>query len=366
MGNQPFDPSQPGGLPSQPGGFPGSSDPGAGWAPPGWGSQGVPGATPPGWGSPGAPGAMPPGWGAPPPSSPSPWGGSGSSGWSGQYPPPGVPAGNRAGKVIAVFLGVVLIAAAVGIPVFLVTRQSPAAQASSLYEKSMKVAGSSAGFHYVSTWTGGGEPVTTYAGDAGQNDGTQVITEPTDYGNEQYDVLLASDQTLYFKGNAPALEDELGVSVSTAPGLAGQWVSVQPADGPYQAEQAGLTVASEVGITGFVATSTEQVTGAGGVKLTRITGTVPASEYSSSATVRVDISPSSDLPASIVMSFSDGTVNTMTFTGWGTAPSVPVPAGAVAWSTLTTSQPPDGYGSAETPTSAPTPTTSPSGVGSAA
>jgi hypothetical protein len=272
-----------------------------------------------------------------------------------------VPAGNRAGKVIAVFLGVVLIAAAVGIPVFLVTRQSPAAQASSLYEKSMKVAGSSAGFHYVSTWTGGGEPVTTYA-----NDGTQVITEPTDYGNEQYDVLLASDQTLYFKGNAPALEDELGVSVSTAPGLAGQWVSVQPADGPYQAEQAGLTVASEVGITGFVATSTEQVTGAGGVKLTRITGTVPASEYSSSATVRVDISPSSDLPASIVMSFSDGTVNTMTFTGWGTAPSVPVPAGAVAWSTLTTSQPPDGYGSAETPTPAPTPTTSPSGVGSAA
>jgi hypothetical protein len=38
----------------------------------------------------------------------------------------------------------------------------------------------------------------------------------------------------------------------------------------------------------------------------------------------------------------------------------------VAWSTLTTSQPPDGYGSAETPTPAPTPTTSPSGVGSAA
>ena len=364
MGNQPFDPAQLGGVLPQPGQFPGSPAPGADWAPPGWGSQGAPGATPPGWGAPGAPGAMPPGWGAPPP--PAPSGGPGSSGWSGQYPPPGVPSGNRAGKFIAVLLGVVLIAAAVGIPVFLVTRQSPAAQASSLYKKSMKVAGNSAGFHYVSTWTGGGEPVTTYAGNAGQNDGTQVIIEPTDYGNEQYDLLLAPDQTLYFEGNAPALEDELGVSVSTAPGLAGHWVSVQPADGPYEAEQAGMTVASELGITGFVATSTEQVTGAAGAKLTRITGTMPASDYSSGATVRVDISPSSDLPASIVMSFSDGTVNTMTFTGWGTAPSVPVPAGAVAWSTLSTSTPPDGYGSAETPTPGPTPTPSASGVGSAA
>jgi hypothetical protein len=277
-----------------------------------------------------------------------------------------VRSGNRAGKVIAVFLGVILIAAAVAIPVVLLTRQGPAAQASSLYKKSMTVAGNSAGFHYVSTWTGGGEPVTTYTGDAGQNDGTQVISEPTEFGNEQYDVLLASDQTVYFEGNAPALEDELGVSASTAPGLAGQWVSIQPADGSYEAEQAGLTVASELGITGFVATSTEQVIGAGGATLTRIIGTVPASEYSSSATVRVDISPSSDLPASIVMSFSDGTANTMTFTGWATAPSVPVPAGAVAWSTLTTSSPPDGYGSGETPTPAPTATPSPGGVGSAA
>jgi hypothetical protein len=277
-----------------------------------------------------------------------------------------VGSGNLAGKVIAAFLGVVLIAGAIGIPVVLLTRQSPAARASSLYTESMKVAGSSAGFHYVSTWTGGGEPETTYTGVAGQNDGTQVVSEPSAFGDEQYDVLLAPDQTVYVEGNVPALEDELGVSASTAPGLAGQWVSVQPADGPYQAEQAGMTMASELGISGFVAASTEQVTGAGGVALTRITGTVPASQYSSSATVRLDISPGSDLPATLVMTFSDGTVNTMTFTGWGTEPSVPVPTGAVAWATLTTTSPPDGYGSGETPTPAPTASSSPVGVGSAA
>ena len=363
MGNQPFDPSQPGGLPSQPGGFPGSSDPGAGWAPPGWGSQGVPGATPPGWGSPGAPGAMPPGWGAPPPSSPSPWGGSGSSGWSGQYPPPGVPAGNRAGKVIAVFLGVVLIAAAVGIPVFLVTRQSPAAQASSLYEKSMKVAGSSAGFHYVSTWTGGGEPVTTYAGDAGQNDGTQTDTDPTAFGTEQFDVLLASSQILYFKGNVPALEEQLGVQMSAAPGLAGQWISLTPGESPYPLLESGLTVPGAVMISDCIATSSRTVTGSGGTTLTEIDGSFGITidgANSTVATFRLDISPSTDLPTSLVVTDAVGVGNTVTtFTNWGTPPPVNVPATAISWLSLDTSPPPGGYGSQRTPSASATATATP-------
>jgi hypothetical protein len=272
----------------------------------------------------------------------------------------------RGGRSIGLAIGAVVIIAAVAIPVVLLTNSNSGSQTTSLYNKSMQLAGASAGFHYVSTWTGGGEPESTFTGNAGQTDGTQVDTTPTDYGTEQFDVLLAPDQALYFEGNIPALEDELGVSASTAPGLAGQWVSIQPKDGPYGDEEAGLTVASEVGVSGLVASSTEQVTGAGGAQLTRINGTVAASSGSPSATVQVDISPSSNLPTSIVVSYSDGTVNTMTFTGWGTAPSVPVPAGAVAWSTLTTSSPPDGYGSGETPTPAPTPTPSPVGVGSAA
>jgi hypothetical protein len=362
MGNQPFDSSQPGGVPPQPGQFPGSSDPGAGWAPPGWGSQGAPGATPPGWGSPGAPGAMPPGWGAPPPSPPSPWGGPGSSGWSGQYPPPGVPSGNRAGKVIAVFLGVILIAAAVGIPVFLLTKQSPAAQASALLKQAMQAGEKSAGFQYVDTWTGGGSTA-TFSGEAGQNDGTQQITQTTGFGNEQFQVVLAPDQTLYFKGNVAALEDQLGVSSSAAAGLTGTWISSQSSDGPYQDLALGLPISSALPDGQLTPTSTEQVTGAGGVSLTRIEGTVA----NPTGTGHLDVSASSNLPVTFVASYSNGSYGeTMTFSAWGTAPSLTVPTSAVAWSTLTTSKPPDGYGSGETPTAAPSATPSPSGVGSAA
>ncbi len=362
MGNQPLDPSQPGGVPPQPGQFPGSSDPGAGWAPPGWGSQGAPGATPPGWGSPGAPGAMPPGWGAPPPSPPSPWGGPGSSGWSGQYPPPGVPSGNRTGKVIAVFLGVILIAAAVGIPVVLLTRQSPAVQAAATYKQAMQAGEKSAGFQYVDTWTGGGSTA-TFSGVAGQRDGIQTVTQTTDFGNEQFEVVLAPDQTVYIEGNLAALQDQLGLSASGAAGLAGKWISAQSGDAPYQDLEVGLTVSSALPEGELTPTSTGQVTGAGGATLTRIEGTVS----DPSGAGHLDISPSSDLPVIFVASASDGSyTETMTFTEWGTAPSPTVPASAVAWSTLTTSEPPDGYGSGETPTPAPTATPSPSGVGSAA
>jgi len=344
---------------------PGYSDPSSGWLPPGWeggpSGYGPPGGTlppdslPPGYGSPGEPGGGQGPWG----------GGSGqSSAYGGPYGPP-APRGPRRASPLAIVVGAVLVAALIAIPVVILTSSGAASQATSLYTRSMQLAGDSVGFHYVSSWTGGGEPTTTYAGDAGQKDGTQVIIEPTEYGSEQYQELLATDQTLYFEGNAPALEDELGVAASAASGLAGTWVSLQPADAPYSDAEVGLTVASDVGVTGFVATSTAQVTGAGGAKLTRIKGTVAATSGVPSATVQVDISPSSNLPVSIVITYSDGTVNTMTFTEWGTAPAVSVPATPVAWSTLTTSSPPDGYGSGETPTASPTPTPTPAAVGAA-
>src|ERR1019366_2620076 len=277
-------------------------------------------------------------------------------------PPPGVPSGNRAGKFIAVFLGVILIAAAVGIPVFLLTKQSPAAQASALLKQAMQAGEKSAGFQYVDTWTGGGSTA-TFSGGTGQNDGTQQITQTTGFGNEQFQVVLAPDQALYFKGNIAALEDQLGVSSSAAAGLTGIWISSQSSDGPYQDLALGLPISSALPDGQLTPTSTEQVTGAGGVSLTRIEGTVA----NPTGTGHLDVSASSNLPVTFVASYSNGSYGeTMTFSAWGTAPSLTVPTSAVAWSTLTTSKPPDGYGSGETPTAAPSATPSPSGVGSAA
>jgi hypothetical protein len=257
---------------------------------------------------------------------------------------------------------VILIAAAVGIPVVLLTRQSPAVQAAATYKQAMQAGEKSAGFQYVDTWTGGGSTA-TFSGVAGQRDGIQTVTQTTDFGNEQFEVVLAPDQTVYIEGNLAALQDQLGLSASGAAGLAGKWISAQSGDAPYQDLEVGLTVSSALPEGELTPTSTGQVTGAGGATLTRIEGTVS----DPSGAGHLDISPSSDLPVIFVASASDGSyTETMTFTEWGTAPSPTVPASAVAWSTLTTSEPPDGYGSGETPTPAPTATPSPSGVGSAA
>jgi hypothetical protein len=277
-------------------------------------------------------------------------------------------------------LGAVVIAAAVGIPIaILVSRggtpttvtapatsptpnpsqRAAAAQASALYAQAMTAAEQSAGFSYSATSSGGGATLTV-TGVSGQHDGTQVFNQTTAYGNEQFSLLLAPNQTVYFQGNAASAEDQLGVSASAAAGLSGQWVSVQIGDGPYKNMEVGITVGSQLSESPLDATSTESVTGSGGTQLTRILGTAPATLTAPSGTAHLDISPTTHLPASYVVSYGGGGgTETETFSAWGAAPSVTAPSTAVAWSTLTTSEPPQGYGSGQTPTAAPTPTPTP-------
>lgn len=264
-------------------------------------------------------------------------------------------------RVVALVATLILIAAVV-IPVVILIESNSSSQASAMYTKSIQVAGNSAGFHYVSSWTGGGQPPLNFSGDAGQNDGSQTVTEPSDFGTEQYDLVLAPDQTLYFEGNAPALEDQLGVSASAAPGLAGSWIAVKIGDGPYKELEVGITVGSQLSEDSLVPSSSQQATESGAT-VTRISGTVPATQSLPAGTAHLDLSPSSDLPTTFVVSYDSASeTSTTTFSGWGTAPSVTPPSSAVAWVSLSTASPPDGYGSGETPSPGPTPTPTPGGT----
>jgi hypothetical protein len=280
-------------------------------------------------------------------------------------------------RLLALVLGAAVIAAGVGIPVaILVSRggassvvtppvasptpnpsqRAAAAQASALYAQALTAAEKSAGFRYTSTSSGSGATLTV-TGVSGQDDGSQVFNQTTSFGDEKFTLLLAPDQTVYFQGNAAAAEDQLGVSASAASQVAGQWVSVQIGDGPYKNLEVGITVGSQLSESPLDATSTESVSASGGTQLTRILGAVPATATAPAGTAHLDISPATHLPASYAVSYSDGAgTETETFTAWGTAPSVTAPSAAVAWPTLTTSEPPDGYGSGQTPTPAPTPT----------
>ena len=282
---------------------------------------------------------------------------------------------------MALTAGAVVLAAAVGIPTaILVSRtggtptpaagstatpspsqSAAAAAASALYNKAISRAEGSAGFHYVATTSAGGA-TSTITGDAGQSDGSQVLSMTTSFGHEQFDLLLAPDQTVYFEGNAPALEDQLGVSASAAPGLAGSWIAVKIGDGPYKELEVGITVGSQLSEDSLVPSSSQQATESGAT-VTRISGTVPATQSLPAGTAHLDLSPSSDLPTTFVVSYDSASeTSTTTFSGWGTAPSVTPPSSAVAWVSLSTASPPDGYGSGETPSPGPTPTPTPGGT----
>jgi hypothetical protein len=344
-GDIPSASGSPGAPPDPSAAPPGYGDPSAGWLPPG-GEGGPSSYDAPGYAPPGTTG----GWSAP-------------SGPYGSAYGPRATHGRRPGRGFRAAVGVAIFAV-LGIVTFsLVTCAIAASQATSLLNKVTTAVDSSAGVDYVSTAKLGGGTTKPTTGDAGQNDGTQTDTEPTAFGTEQFDVLLASNQVLYVKGNAPALEDQLGVPASAALGLAGQWISLTPGESPYSLLESGLTVPGAVMISDFIANSSRTVTGSDGTTLTEIDGSFGITSDSANSTVatfKLDISPSTNLPTSLVVTDAVGVGNTVTtFTNWGTPPSVNVPATAVAWVSLDTSPPPGGYGSQMTPSATATATATP-------
>ena len=172
--------------------------------------------------------------------------------------------GSRTLAVVAIFVATGIVAAGIGVGGVLLVRHiqgnqstagSPTAapgtggvagEARALYQRALSATRSSNGFHYVAVSTGG--YAQTIVGDAGQTGGRQAITLVAHYGTEQFTLLLVGP-TVYFQGNIPAVEDQLGVTAATAAGVAGKWVSVVNGDGgphgPYSVLQPGITTGSQ-------------------------------------------------------------------------------------------------------------------------
>jgi hypothetical protein len=284
-----------------------------------------------------------------------------------QAPPPRRT--SRTLTLAAAIAATVLIGAVGGVAVAFATRShqpSPAqgsslppgstrpstSQASALYQRALVAARASSGFAYVSVSTG--PQSETIAGVAGQLGGRQVITFDSSYGSEHFTLLLVG-ATVYFQGNTPAVEDQLGVAAANASKLAGKWVSVVSGNGPYRVLQPGITVADQAQEMPLVPSRLAPVTTTG-APATRIVGSVPT-QAGTSQPAHLDLNTASAIPLSYVAGFivGNGTTGTTTttFSQWGTAPSVSAPSGAVAWSTLVTSTPPGGYGNGGTGSAAP-------------
>ncbi len=209
--------------------------------------------------------------------------------------------------VAAAVAVVLIVGLGIGLGVGLLTRGGPAsrspggssetsaAAARALYNQTLAATRGSAGVHYVSVSTGASVTQKT-VGDATQDGGGQLITLNSTYGDEAFTLRLVSG-TVYFQGNVPAVEDQLGVPASSAAGVQGKWVSVTSSDGPYSVLQPGITVAEQANELAMVPKSTSQVTAADGTRATRISGTI-TSPQGNSGTGYLDVAAGTHLPIS--------------------------------------------------------------------
>lgn len=287
----------------------------------------------------------------PPPPSTGPFGAPPSSySWSAGQRPQNR---RRLQIAIAVVVAGLIVGAAIALPLTLLGRSpgssgssgggSGQSQALTIYRQSLASMRGASGFHYNATVSGGGDQHTV--GDAGQSSGKQDITVTSSFGDEHFTLLLLGGK-VYFQGNVAAYQDELGVDQAKAATLQNAWIAVSGGDGPYATLEAGITAADQADETTLQPTSSSDVT-ASGVKAVRLQGTVPPQNGAPGGTGHLDVTADSHRPLSYFASISQNGVtvtSSVTFSAWGTAPSVTAPAGATAWSTLGASPPPGGYG----------------------
>ena len=257
--------------------------------------------------------------------------------------------------ILGSIAGLIVGATAVSVPVLVLGRGQQAtnsggptappvpstlAAARAEYQRALSAVRATSGFHYVATSTGPANQ--RIVGDAGQSSGRQDITVRSNFGAEEFTLLLLSG-TVYFEGNVPALQDQLGVSAANALALASRWVSVSNGDGPYSVLQPGITVGDQAGEMALIPST---VTDAGAGKR-RIEGSVPPQQGAPAGSGHIDVDSGNHRPVvyvSVISANGVSLTSSTTFSKWDEAPSVTAPSGAVAWSTLGAIAPPGGYG----------------------
>jgi hypothetical protein len=206
--------------------------------------------------------------------------------------------------------------------------------ASSLFKSALAAAESSGSFHYTELSTTDGTP-DDITGDAGPDGGRQVITTTGSSGRDVFDLRLVKG-VVYFRGNRPAVIDQLGVTATKAGADVDRWVAVRKGEAPYATFAAGITASSNLSQLPktFVPATSAKASGT-----TRIDGGLDAGKNRAAVgTADMVIDSATSLPESLDAQAS-GTDNARvdlqwTFSHWGETVKVTAPPKAVAYSSL--------------------------------
>jgi hypothetical protein len=253
---------------------------------------------------------------------------------------PGRARPHRRRRIVAVGSAIVLLAAGITGIVVASTGSSPpavtggAAAAERLVRTSLASAAAARTFHYVSTSTTAGVTQTT-VGDAAPDRGQQTIT----IGDHTFSVVVVGT-TAYFKGDAATMQAELGLDQVVAQAHAGQWISLAPADNPYQSVYAAVTTKSALDDTITIAGRSVLADATiGTTTVTPVRGLLtPVDQTPVTGTARLDVR--SGRPHLPVRFSGAGSANgqqtslSVTFDKWGERVDVSAPVGAIAYSSL--------------------------------
>jgi hypothetical protein len=225
---------------------------------------------------------------------------------------------------------------------------SPAARTA--LRQAIAAAESAGSFHYVSSTTtvaSSGTSSATTLGDAGKSSGVQEITtnDPTN-GPASFTVLVVGT-TAYFRGDVPAIEENLNLTSQVAQAHSGQWISLQPSDGSvyasvYAAVNTHDALAENISIKPQQLGSATQ----GGKNLDTITGAltpvvIPGQgTQNMSGTGTLEISARTHLPVRYDehgTSKGQRTTFTMTFNSYGEQVAANAPTSSTTYASIAAS-----------------------------
>jgi hypothetical protein len=243
--------------------------------------------------------------------------------------------------IVAVVLVVAIAAVAGAVAIGTVVRGGSSttgsaaarAEATHLLHESLTAAEEAETFHYESTSTAAGATQLTI-GDAAPNRGSQVIT----IGPHTFDIVVV-DTEAFFKGDATVLQSQLGLDQVAAQQYAGQWISLQPSDAPYQSVYTAVNTSSALA-DGITITPRRVLSAShdDGVAVTSIRGGLaPTDQTPASGVAQLDVRVSSHLPVRFSSAGAVGGLRTVVhvnFSDWGETVTVTAPTGAVPYSSL--------------------------------
>jgi hypothetical protein len=188
-------------------------------------------------------------------------------------------------------------------------------------------------------------------GDAGKTSGSQQITA----GQDTFTIYVVGN-SVFFKGNAAALGDQLDLTTAAATANAGKWISLAPSDAPTSTVEAGVTshdfftgpcllqpglsgtpVAVSRGTiagqpVGIVQCSIHDTSGSGSSAVTSTgTGTLSVAAAAPNLPVR-----STSVGTSTSPSGSGSGTSVVNFSNWGEPVSITAPSDAVTYASLPT------------------------------